>query len=85
MNVETGSMKQVKSGQEPPKGYIAVSPYEMERLKDVPDEKRPEELALIRFIHRKKLLNAPCGLGERSAFRQGFQACQEFLSVGRSG
>jgi hypothetical protein len=43
-------------------------------IKPFPQERRPEELALIRFLDEREKLGAPCGLWVQNAFRLGYLA-----------
>lgn len=47
---------------------------EYKAIKDLPEDSRPLELALLRFIEERKKLGAPHGIEVKNAFRLGYQS-----------
>lgn len=50
---------------------------EHELMKGLPEELRPQELALRRFVEDRAKLKAPCDANIRNGFRLGYQAAMK--------
>lgn len=83
MNTETGNIKRLKRGEAPPAGHTVLTPDEFLGLQGVPEQQRPAELALMRFVADRKKLKAPVTLEIKNAFRIGFKSALAMLSQGR--
>lgn len=78
-----GGIKRLKVGEKAPDGHIMLTPAEYQKLAVIPEQNRPEELAVMRFTAERRLLGAPNNIHIQNAFRIGFRTSIAMLTQGR--
>jgi len=78
MNQDTGKIELFENEEDARSRRLTpLSPKEYQAMMGMPEEARPVELALLRFIGERKRLKAPVTLEVKNAFRLGYLAAKE--------
>lgn len=80
MNTKDGSLKILKSGDDAPAGHVLLNHHEYRLLNAIPEENRPEELAVMRFKDERRAIGVICTPQIENAFRLGFRKCIQMIS-----